>query len=185
MSDLAVVHYNIKTATTSTLHCALFSSLTQVHLSPSPEAGYFDNKLFNHVPRRSSSSSSVLNKAAKQGVIDSNQKKAEMDAKALHKPKLGLLLYDSLEEAKDSKDRWKSDEEEHAAKRRRWEEMNSKSQDVDKPDLPEDEAGKLEQERQRDAKDTNECAARLKAKDCDKTKKQVEDETTNLTPDQI
>ncbi|MBW0530860.1 hypothetical protein O181_070575 [Austropuccinia psidii MF-1] len=203
MSDRAMVDYMIKTATTSTSHSALFSSLTQVGLSPSPEAEYFVNELFNRIPRPSSSSSSVLNKAAKQGLIDSNRKKAEMDAKALQKQKFGLLLDDSLEEAKveikrakkekgtlknkakDSKDGWQSDEEERAAKRRRWEEMNSKSQDLDKPESPENEAGRLEQERRRDAKERDEFAARLKAKDRDKTKKIVEDKTSKLTPDQI
>ncbi|MBW0532252.1 hypothetical protein O181_071967 [Austropuccinia psidii MF-1] len=79
-----------------------------------------------------------------------------MDAKGLHSLNLGLLLDDSLEEAngefkwlkkakgtlkneaEHSKDRWQSDEEERAATRRHWEEMTSKSQDVHKPDSPED-----------------------------------------------
>ncbi|MBW0521345.1 hypothetical protein O181_061060 [Austropuccinia psidii MF-1] len=137
----------IQTATTSTFHSAFFSSITQVGLGPSPEANYFVNELFNSVPCPSSSSSFVLNKAAKQGLIDSTQKKAKMDARALQKQKFWLLLDDSLEDenveikrvkkekgtlknkAKDSVDRWQSDEEEHAAKRRCWEEKKRLKQE--------------------------------------------------------
>ncbi|MBW0538381.1 hypothetical protein O181_078096 [Austropuccinia psidii MF-1] len=93
----------IKTAATSTSHSASFSSLTQVGLSPSPEAKYFVNDFFNSVPllkRSSSSSSLVCKKAENQGFIDTNQKQAEMDANALQKEKFGLLLGDSLDKAK-------------------------------------------------------------------------------------
>ncbi|MBW0558973.1 hypothetical protein O181_098688 [Austropuccinia psidii MF-1] len=167
----------IKTATTCTLHRALFPSLTQVRLRPSREAVYFVNELVNRVPRPSSSSSLVLNKAAKQGVIECNRKKDKMDATASHKPCLGLLVDDSLEEGKVeingvqqekgtlsneaeySKDGWQSDEQEHAAKRRGSEESNSNFEDLDKPESPEDKAGTLKQARQQDAKYANESAA--------------------------
>ncbi|MBW0575856.1 hypothetical protein O181_115571 [Austropuccinia psidii MF-1] len=63
-----------------------------------------------------------------------------MDARALQKRKFWWALYDSLGDAngeieraktekgalmiaaEDSKDRWQSDEEEHEAKKRRWQE---------------------------------------------------------------
>ncbi|MBW0589132.1 hypothetical protein O181_128847 [Austropuccinia psidii MF-1] len=177
MSELAVVHYMIKTATTCSLHRTLFPSITQVHLSPSREAVYFVNELVNCVPHPSSSSSLALNKAAKQGVIECNRKKAEMDTTATHKPRLGFLVHDSLEEGKveidgvqqekgtfsnkaeDSKDGWQSDQQERAAKRRGLEESNSNLEDLDKPESPEDEAGTLKKVWQQDAKYADESVA--------------------------
>ncbi|MBW0556843.1 hypothetical protein O181_096558 [Austropuccinia psidii MF-1] len=79
---------------------------------------------------------STLTQAAKHQVIESNCTKAIMDAKALPKAKVRLLLDDSSEEAKvefegvkkekgtlknkgeDSKHGWESDEDDRAAKRR-------------------------------------------------------------------
>ncbi|MBW0578737.1 hypothetical protein O181_118452 [Austropuccinia psidii MF-1] len=52
---------------------------------------------------------------------------------------------------------------------------NSKSQDFDKRELPENEAGRLEQERQHNAKERDECAPGLKAKVSDESKNLVED----------
>ncbi|MBW0519512.1 hypothetical protein O181_059227 [Austropuccinia psidii MF-1] len=60
---------------------------------------------------------------------------------------------------------------------------NSKSQDFDKCESPQNKAGRLEQEHQCDAKERDECAPRLKPKVSDKSKNLVEDETPKLTPD--
>ncbi|MBW0581953.1 hypothetical protein O181_121668 [Austropuccinia psidii MF-1] len=90
----------IKTATASTLHSAFLSSLTQVGLSPIAEANSFVIVPFGPGPCPSSSSSSVLNGAAKQGLLDGNCKKAKMYVIALQKQKLGLLLDDRLEDEK-------------------------------------------------------------------------------------
>ncbi|MBW0559135.1 hypothetical protein O181_098850 [Austropuccinia psidii MF-1] len=62
---------------------------------------------------------------------------------------------------------------------------SSKSQDFDKCESPENKAGRLEQERQCDAKERDECAPRLKAKVSDESKNLVEDKTSKLTPDKI
>ncbi|MBW0546970.1 hypothetical protein O181_086685 [Austropuccinia psidii MF-1] len=70
-------------------------------------------------------------------------------------------------------------------KQSRWEEMKSKSEALDKPQSPENEAGRPEQEGPWDEKERDEFATRLKAKDHDKTKNLVEDQTSKLTPDQI
>ncbi|MBW0571701.1 hypothetical protein O181_111416 [Austropuccinia psidii MF-1] len=100
-----------------------------------------------------------------------------MDTTASHKPRLGLLVDDILEEGKveingvqqekgslskeaeDSKDGWQSDEQEHAAKRRGSEESNSNFKDLDKPESPEDKARTLKQVWKRDAKYADESAA--------------------------
>ncbi|MBW0584595.1 hypothetical protein O181_124310 [Austropuccinia psidii MF-1] len=62
---------------------------------------------------------------------------------------------------------------------------NSKSQEFDKCELPQNKAGRLEQEHQHDAKERDECVPRLKAKVSDKSKNLVEDEAPKLTPDKI
>ncbi|MBW0562923.1 hypothetical protein O181_102638 [Austropuccinia psidii MF-1] len=114
--------------------------------------------------------------------IDCNRKKAEMDGKTKRGKKVKGTLKNK---AKESGDGWKIDEEDCAAKRMRWEEINSKGQDLDKPEWPEKEAGRLEQEWHRHAKERDEFVARLKAKVCYKTKKIVDDKPSKLTPDQI
>ncbi|MBW0588525.1 hypothetical protein O181_128240 [Austropuccinia psidii MF-1] len=60
---------------------------------------------------------------------------------------------------------------------------NSKSQDFDKCESPQNQARRLEQEHQCNAKERDECAPRLKAKVSDKSKNLVEDETPTLMPD--
>ncbi|MBW0545955.1 hypothetical protein O181_085670 [Austropuccinia psidii MF-1] len=117
-----------------------------------------------------------------RGHIDCNQKKAKMDRKTKRAEKVKGTLKNK---AKESGDGWQSDEEDCAAKRMCWEEMNSKSQDLDKPESPEKEAGRLEKERHRHSKERDEFAARLKAKVCYKTKKIVDNRPSKLTPDQI
>ncbi|MBW0587248.1 hypothetical protein O181_126963 [Austropuccinia psidii MF-1] len=72
----------------------------------------------------------------------------------------------------------------HVAKKRCWEELKSKRKDHDKPELLGNEAGRLAEERQWDAKEMDEFAATLKGKHCDKTPKLVEDNSSKLTPDQ-
>ncbi|POW01132.1 hypothetical protein PSHT_12731, partial [Puccinia striiformis] len=179
MSDSVMVEYMIKTATTAPSASSLLSSLISVGLSSSPEAEYF----------------------------------AELEAKALQKQKFGLLLEDATTtpddakveikkgrkekgtlktKTKDAKDGWESDEEERAAKRQRWAEGDQRRREKDDDDQEdpngessETEAERIERERAQDAKERDEFAERLKAKDRDKTKKIVEDKTSKLTPDQI
>ncbi|KAH9460012.1 hypothetical protein MJO29_003953 [Puccinia striiformis f. sp. tritici] len=213
MSDSVMVEYMIKTATTAPSAGSLLSSLISVGLSSSPEAEYFVNELFKRVPRASSSSSSTATLASKKQTQENNRKKAELEAKALQKQKFGLLLEDATatpEDAKveikkgrkekgtlkaktkDAKDGWESDEEERAAKRQRWAEGDQRRREKDDDDQEdpngessETEAERIERERAQDAKERDEFAERLKAKDRDKTKKIVEDKTSKLTPDQI
>ncbi|MBW0544886.1 hypothetical protein O181_084601 [Austropuccinia psidii MF-1] len=97
------------------------------------------------------------------GRIDCNRKKDKMDRKTKRVQKVKGTL---KSKAKESGDGWQSDEEDCAAKRIHWEEMNSKSQDLDKPESLAKEAGRLEQERHRHAKERDEFVARLKAKAC-------------------
>ncbi|MBW0558416.1 hypothetical protein O181_098131 [Austropuccinia psidii MF-1] len=111
--DCAMVVYMIKMATTSTSHSRFLSSLTQVGLSPGPEADSFVIELFDCSPCPSSSSSLVFNKAAKQGLFDD----AKVETKGAKKEKGALK-----NKGKDSKHGWQSDEEERAAKRQNWEE---------------------------------------------------------------
>ncbi|MBW0568832.1 hypothetical protein O181_108547 [Austropuccinia psidii MF-1] len=99
LSDHPMVVYMIKMATSSTSHSGFLSSLTQVEISPSPEANSFVIELVDCGPHPSSSSALVLNKATKQGLLASNRKKAERHAIALQKQKLGLLIDDRLEDA--------------------------------------------------------------------------------------
>jgi pre-mRNA-splicing factor ATP-dependent RNA helicase DHX16 len=203
MSDSVMVEYMIKTATTAPSPGSLLSSLMSVGLSSSPEAEYFVSELFKRVPRASSSSNTASSKKQSQ---ENNRKKAEMEAKALQKQKFGLLMDDAPDDSKvemkkgkkekgtlkskttNAKDGWESDEEERAAKRKRWAEgtQRRENEDEDQTREPsETEAARIERERLQDARERDEFAERLKAKDRDKTKKIVEDKTSKLTPDQI
>ena len=73
---------------------------------------------------------------------------------------------------------------ERAAKRQRSAEGNESKQDDGLQEARETEAERIERERLQDAKERDEFAMRLRAKDRDKTKKIVEDKTS-LTPDQL
>lgn len=200
MSDSAMVDYMIKTASTATTSSALVSSLMHVGLSSTPETTYFANELFNRVPRASSSKSH--SKQSKKELAEAARKKTDLEAKALQKQKFTLVLDDQIEEKVEIKkqkkekgtlkkkvqtdrDGWESDEEERAAKkRRRSGAAHDEGSDSDVEDL-ETEAERIERERMEDARERDEFAERLKAKDRDKTKKIVEDKTSKLTPDQI
>ncbi|EFP77773.2 hypothetical protein PGT21_014816 [Puccinia graminis f. sp. tritici] len=203
MSDSVMVEYMIKTATTAPSPGSLLSSLMSVGLSSSPEAEYFVSELFKRVPRASSSSTTA---ASKKQAQENSRKKAEMEAKALQKQKFGLLMDDAPDDSKvemkkgkkekgtlkskttNVKEGWESDEEERAAKRKRWAEgtQRRENEDEDQTQEPsETEAERIERERLQDARERDEFAERLKAKDRDKTKKIVEDKTSKLTPDQI
>ncbi|WAQ83309.1 hypothetical protein PtA15_3A678 [Puccinia triticina] len=206
MSDSVMVEYMIKTATTAPSASSLLASLMSVGLSSSPEADYFVNELFKRVPRASSSSAATTASSKKQAQ-ENSRKKAELEAKALQKQKFGLLIDDAPDDSTveikkgrkekgtlkskttNAKDGWESDEEERAAKRQRWAEGAQRrgDQDLDhsQEEPTETEAERIERERLQDAKERDEFAERLKAKDRDKTKKIVEDKTSKLTPDQI
>ncbi|KNZ46488.1 adenosinetriphosphatase [Puccinia sorghi] len=73
---------------------------------------------------------------------------------------------------------------ERANKRQRSEEGNKSQRNDDQVEPTETEAERIERERLQDAKERDEFAMRLKARDRDKTKKIVEDKSS-LTPDQI
>ncbi|MBW0547931.1 hypothetical protein O181_087646 [Austropuccinia psidii MF-1] len=140
------------------------------------------NEVLNHVSCPSLSPSLFLNKAAKQGHIYCNQKKAKIEGKTKRAKKVKGTLKNK---AKESGDGWRSDEEDCAAKRKHWEEMNSKSQDLDKPESPEKEAGRLEQEQHQHANERDEFVEGLRQKFVIKLKKIVDNKPSKLTPDQI
>ncbi|KAG0150240.1 hypothetical protein CROQUDRAFT_58456 [Cronartium quercuum f. sp. fusiforme G11] len=198
MSDSAMVDYMIKTASTATNPKALVGSLVHVGLSSTAETDYFANELFKRVPRASSSKN--VGKQSKKDAAEAARKKSESEAKALQQQRFSLVLDEQLEEkveikkqkkekatsrkkAQTGQEGWESDEEERAAKKRR---RSVGSQDAPEGEgSKETEAQRIERERLEDARERDEFAERLKAKDRDKTKKIVEDKTSKLTPDQI
>ena len=177
----------------------MFSKLTALGFPQNSDVNQFANELYNSIPRKSKFIFNNDTKLKKSGQQQASQSQAPPQ-------RYGLLLDDdnndmdigtskpTIKKTSSSKDKkssskskrsirvrddddaWKSDEEEKSRKKLRELSPNYEEQKHDESDGPGLDPEELEE---RDAKERDEFAQRMKEKDKEQTKKLVEDRTND------
>ena len=177
---------------------SLFSKLTALGFPQNSDVNQFANELYNSIPRKSKFIFNNDTKLKKSGQQQASQSQAPPQ-------RYGLLLDDNNDmdigtskptikktssskdkkssskskrsiRVRDDDDAWKSDEEEKSRKKLRELSPNYEEQKHDESDGPGLDPEELEE---RDAKERDEFAQRMKEKDKEQTKKLVEDRTND------
>ena len=178
---------------------SLFSKLTALGFPQNSDVNQFANELYNSIPRKSKFIFNNDTKLKKSGQQQASQSQAPPQ-------RYGLLLDDdnndmdigtskpTIKKTSSSKDKkssskskrsirvrddddaWKSDEEEKSRKKLRELSPNYEEEKYDESDGPGLDPEELEE---RDAKERDEFAQRMKEKDKEQTKKLVEDRTND------
>ena len=177
----------------------MFSKLTALGFPQNSDVNQFANELYNSIPRKSKFIFNNDTKLKKSGQQQASQSQAPPQ-------RYGLLLDDdnndmdigtskpTIKKTSSSKDKkssskskrsirvrddddaWKSDEEEKSRKKLRELSPNYEEEKYDESDGPGLDPEELEE---RDAKERDEFAQRMKEKDKEQTKKLVEDRTND------
>ena len=177
---------------------SLFSKLTALGFPQNSDVNQFANELYNSIPRKSKFIFNNDTKLKKSGQQQASQSQAPPQ-------RYGLLLDDNNDmdigtskptikktssskdkkssskskrsiRVRDDDDAWKSDEEEKSRKKLRELSPNYEEQKHDESDGPGLDPEELEE---RDARERDEFAQRMKEKDKEQTKKLVEDRTND------
>ncbi|TIC17573.1 putative pre-mRNA splicing factor [Wallemia mellicola] len=198
VADSKMIDYAKDLATSAKSSDSLFTKLTALGFPQNGDVSSFASDLYNAVPRRSKTKhdfSKADNREAR--------KKKEKETIDIKSQKYGLLLDDNEASTstlptlpmkkkdrktkekrsyrkRDDDDAWKSDEEEKSRKRAR--EMSPDSAPPGARTNEEEIEDEEEKERrlaEEDARERDEFAERMRAKDKDRTKKLVEDRTND------
>ncbi|KAH8825038.1 pre-mRNA splicing factor [Flagelloscypha sp. PMI_526] len=194
LADKKMIEFVLASASSAKSSSALFTSLNAVGLPDTPDAHSFINELYSRVPRKSKKSSSASNKQAEKEAKALRTQKfgflMEDEASTSAEPVSAKKSSDKKDRRKDRNLRkrehdgkeWESDEEERQA-RKRW--KPDEGYRDEEPELPyepeEDESTRQERERLEDARERDAFAERVRERDKEKTKKMVEDRSSKAS----